>query len=494
MIKTILNSITTSLGITSKLLPITKSEYLQFLACAPEFWLLKHHPEEFSGAPDEETRHIMEQGYAIESLARSYFKPSEELDIEFQCTFQSERLLARADIILTETSTGIKSLVEVKSGSKIKDEYYDDLAFQMIAAEAVGVTFNQIGVLHINSEYILSGELNVQELFTYKDVTEVVLALIPNTKINIEAAIECLVQDEPVMELHEYCGQKLDCPAMQRHHPNLPSYNVFHVSRITSSPRKLQELLTRKIVDIGAIPKDFALTDRQRTQVNVAQSGNPIIKQNEIKKTLDGLQFPLYFLDYETLQYGIPLYEGVKPYQQMVFQWSLHVLYAIDEEPVHLDFLSDGRSHPALEFVRTLHSCIPYNNGSLIVWNKSFEMTRNRELAEMYPNFEPFLTNINSRIFDLMEIFQQQHFVHPSFRGSCSIKDVLPVLAPHLSYNNLEVSHGMQAAICWFNIISNKIPEPQKTKMLQNLRRYCKLDTFAMVEIYNLLRNIAFVN
>jgi hypothetical protein len=412
MSKTIPSSKKPQDKVAQTLLPITKSEYLQYRACAPEFWYLKHCPEEFSGAPDEETLHVMRQGNAIESLARDYFKSSEDLHIEFQCNYESETLLARADIVLTEISAGIKTLIEVKSGTDIKNEYIDDLAFQVIAAEAVGIRIDRMGVLHINKDYVHLGDIDILKIFIFDDLTEIVLEQIPATQEFIEAAINYLGRGEPVVHLHEYCGQKLDCPAIQRQHPDLPQYSVFNISRI--SQPKLRQLLERGIVNIQQVPLDFILSDKQRLQVNVAQAGVPHICYHSIRSALNALQFPLYFLDYETLQYGIPLYEGIKPYQQMVFQWSLHKLYSDNQDSIHLEYLSDGENHPALEFVRTLHGKVPYDGGSILVWNKSFEMTRNRELAQMYPEFEPFLMDINDRIYDLMEIFQQQHYVHPA--------------------------------------------------------------------------------
>jgi len=468
------------------LLPITKSDYLQYLACAPEFWYSKHYADEFSAPPDEVALHTMNQGNEIEKLAREYFKPSEELQILFQCNFKSEQLLARADIVLTETKTGHKTLIEVKSGSEVKAEYLHDLSFQVIAAKALGITFDSMGVLHVNSAYTRTGPIQVSDFFTYADVTAQVLMLIPETKEAIKAAIGYLAQDEPKVQLHEYCGQKLACPVLQKQHPNLPDYSVFQISRIHQS--KLRELLANDQVDIHDVPPEFNLSEKQRLQVNVAQSGRPHICQKSIRNALDCLQYPLYFLDYETLQYGIPLYDGVKPYQQMAFQWSLHVLPEEDSEPLHLDFLSDGAGHPAYEFAKALCAAIPTDGGSILVWNKSFETSRNKELAQMYPQFAPMLLDINDRVFDLMEIFQQQHYVHPAFKGSYSIKQVLPVLVPHLSYASLEINHGMLAAIRWFELITGWIPSSEKESVLKNLKEYCKMDTLAMLEVYHYLR------
>jgi len=430
----------------------------------------------------------MQQGNAIEALAKTYFKPSKNLSVEFQRNFQSDKLLARADIVLTDNNTGIKTLIEVKSGTEVKPEYLDDLAFQLIAASSVGMRMDRVGVLHVNGDYIRSGTIDLQTFFVFEDVTEAVRARLPETRKNIETAITYLAQAEPVIPLHQYCGKKLDCPVLQKQHPQLPKYSVFDIGRINQA--KLRDLLEKGIVDIHQVPPDLNLSEKQRLQVHVAQSGKPHICLECIQQALGSLQFPLYFLDYETLQYGIPQYDGIKPYQQMVFQWSLHVLYEADGGAVHVEFLSDGTEHPAMKFAQTLYEAIPRNGGTILVWNKSFEMARNRELVQMYPQFEAFFTDLNERVFDLMEIFQHQHFVHPEFRGSCSIKNILPVLAPHLSYADLEINHGMLASIRWFELITGKIPASEKQRVLECMRQYCKLDTLAMVEVYNHLRSL----
>ncbi len=480
------NTIPASSTNLNHLLPITKSQYLLYLACAPEFWYAKHYPED-NITPDVQVLHILRQGNAIDLLARSYFQTSTDLQVDHQCNFKTDRLLARADVLLTDTRSGTKTLIEVKSATSVKPEYIDDLAFQIIAAEAVGVQVDYLGVLHVNNAYVYSGELDIQSYFAYQDVTTEVQSRLVETRSRIEAAILYLHQAEPIMHIHEYCGQKLSCPALQRQYPTLPAYTVFNISRI--SARKLQDLLTNGCIDIQQVPTSFQLADKQRRQVDIAQSGRCHIHHQGIQEALDGLQFPLYFLDYETSNYGIPSYVGIKPYQQMVVQWSLHVLYADDQEPLHLDFLSDGTDHPALHFAYALQAAIPNDGGSVLVWNKLFEMTRNRELGQMYPEYELFFTDINARVYDLMDVFQKQYYVHPGFQGSCSIKHLLPILAPHLSYSNLEISHGMLASIRWFEMVTGLIPETEKAQVRQHLLQYCELDTLAMVEIYRALRH-----
>ncbi len=464
---------------------ISKSQYRQFLICRHEFWLQYHEPETFASKPDIELMHQLDLGNAIERLAMDYFVASEMLTVDFQQEYISEQLYARSDIVLTEKYPHSRTLVEVKSGTAVTRDYLNDLAFQFVAAEMAGVPIDRLGVLHVNKPYIFDGVLDLQAWLVYVDVTDQVIDRLDQTRENIAAAINCLLGDEPKMALHLFCNKKRKCPAFQKYHPEWPSYSVFQISGIHQAG--LRTLLEMGITDIKAVPDDFELPPKQRIQVEVARSGKPFIKKRSISDALETLQFPLYFLDYEALQYGIPMYPGTRPYQQMVFQWSLHILDDRHSEPRHLEFLSDGNALPAYAFAQALQDAIPADNGTVIVWNKDFETRRNIELGLMYPEFEPFLADLNTRVFDLMEIFRKQYYVHPAASGSYSIKRILPVFAPQHSYRDLEIGGGLLASIRWFEVITGKIPEKDKEQVMVDLRSYCHLDTLAMVEIYSAL-------
>lgn len=474
----------------SQLLPITKSDYLLFLSCKHEFWLTKHHPEVYASVPDPGALHIMQQGNEIERIARNYFCSTDNQKVSFQRVYESEHVYARADIVITNVANNETDLIEVKSGTSVKDEYIDDLAFQYIAAQETGISFARVGVLYVNKDYVYSPPLQAHRFLKYEDVTKQVLDRLDITREHIRTALIWLQQTEPVMAIHEYCNKKLDCPALQRYHPNLPDYTVFNISHIKAN--KLQPLLTSGIVDIRSVPDDFKLSDKQKLQVQVAKRGEPRINRQAITESLEALQYPLYFLDYESLAYGIPLYAGIRPYQQMVFQWSMHTLYDDCREPSHDEFLSDGSGHPSYEFAKALQQAIPDDGGTVVVWNKGFETGRNKELAAMYPEFSEFMHGINNRVFDLMEVFQQQHYSHPADKGSYSIKQILPILAPHLTYANLDISYGQLASIRWFEMATNKANPEDMPKILDDLRKYCCLDTLAMVEIYKALRNVVY--
>jgi hypothetical protein len=198
---------------------------------------------------------------------------------------------------------------------------------------------------------------------------------------------------------------------------------------------------------------------------------------------LAALQYPLYFLDYETVNPAVPLWDGTRPYQQVCFQYSLHVLREAGGKLEHFEHLAEGRENPIPALLKQLKHDIADDKGSVIVWYKSFEMTRNQEMAALFPEYRDFLESVNGRVYDLMEIFKQLLFVHPGFGGSCSIKAVLPALVPELSYDNLEdIREGTMAGIRWLQLNFGKGLE-DADRVRQNLLNYCERDTLAMVRV-----------
>jgi len=239
---------------------------------------------------------------------------------------------------------------------------------------------------------------------------------------------------------------------------------------------------------VQAVPVDYPLSDKQSLQVQVAQSGEVLIDKEAIREQLDNLTYPLYFLDYETFNFAIPNYPGYKPYQQVPFQYSLHIVHEPAGELQHKEFLSFSKVDPAKELAEALSKDIAPDGGSIIVWNKGFECGRNKEMAERYPAYAGFLKDVNSRVYDLMEIFSKQLYVDPAFKGSASIKAVLPVLCPDLSYKELEVQNGGMAMAAWYQIMRGEKPDSETPRTRESLLKYCELDTLAMVEVWRALQ------
>ena len=268
--------------------------------------------------------------------------------------------------------------------------------------------------------------------------------------------------------------------------------SIFRIIRCLNSPAlvvrrlKLYASGVRLILDL---PEDYKLTTAQACQVQVARSGTPIVEKDKIAEALSKLEYPLSFLDYETFACAVPMFDGLHPHQAMPFQYSLHVLPAPGAELEHHEFLARNLGNTIPELAESLRANLP-DKGTVIVWYKGFEMARNKEMGALLPAFATFFESLNKRTFDLMEIFSHQHYVHPDFCGSCSIKKVLPVLVPALSHKNLTIHEGMAASLSWYRMFGHEKSAKERDETWGNLIEYCELDTFAMVEIFRYLMKL----
>lgn len=466
---------------------LTKTAYLSYLKCPQEFWLAINQPLFVSQPYSLEYEHLRQQGYAVQQLAKTLerFQPQVGLDFDFERAFQTADLYSRSDIIATDKSTGVIDIYETKSSASVKEEHYDDVAFQKLVIERTGLTVRHCYVITMNGEYVRRGEIDAEELFMVTDVTDKVNERMDSTAQQVKSAFAYL-KTVPVPSLAEYCLEnKLDCAFLKLHFPNLPEYTVFDIVFLKHEKRR--ELLSQGIVAITEVPDDFPLSANQRIQVEAAKSGNVVIDHSAIAKRMQGWEYPLHFLDYETFAYAIPQFEGVRPFQQMCFQYSLHTIERRGEEPKHSAFLSRGEDGlPSRAMAAHLQQAMADRIGTVLVWYESFEKTRNTEMAAMFPEFAAFFEEVNSKTADLMKIFSEKLYIHPDFKGRTSIKKVLPVVVPKLSYASLGIGDGLTATISWFRAMTwDSMDEETRQKIFDDLEKYCELDTLAMVEIYN---------
>jgi len=249
------------------------------------------------------------------------------------------------------------------------------------------------------------------------------------------------------------------------------------------SPKKKRELVDSKIFDIEDIPLSFELSAKQKLIANVIRSGFPHLKKEGLQKFLDTFIYPLYFLDYETYPLAIPIYKGYKPYQHMIFQYSLHIVNK-NKNTEHYEYLEIEPCDPSVNLLKKLKSDIG-ESGTVLVWNKTFEFERNKDMAKLFIEHKDFLDNVNSRMIDLADFINKEHYIHPDFLGSWSIKNVLPVMVPELSYKDLKVNKGDLAMLAWWELVNSS--DKSKAK---DLLEYCGLDTMAMVKIWEKLKSI----
>jgi superfamily II DNA or RNA helicase len=347
------------------------------------------------------------------------------------------------------------------------------------------------GDIHLNSEYVRAGALDLNGLFEIEDMTEEVQAMLPATEAEMKTALEYVSQEaEPSGHCDcIYRGRSRHCGTFHHSNPDVPEYGVHDIARIGSGKAKLAGLVDRGIFRLEDLPAGFDLTDIQRNQVNAYIQDRVLIRHAEIARELRKLVFPVYFLDYETCPAAIPRFDGFSPYQQIPFQYSLHVLDRVDGEPRHEEFLSTTPGDPSVAMCASLQRHIG-ETGNVVVWSKKFERTINRELGERIPAAKPFLDSLNSRVFDLMDSFSKQLYVHKGFKGGTSIKDVLPVLVPELSYKDLAIQEGGTASQSWDKITSAQTSQREKNQIVHDLKLYCERDTFAMVAIWRHLVNL----
>jgi hypothetical protein len=508
--------------------PISKTTFLDFLFCPKNLWLKLHKPELLSQfTMSEYEQHLLEEGNEVERYARKLFEggievqaygalgviqteelikkavsPSTGSGLEkspmviFQATFINDGFLARSDVLEYDAANGTWNLYEVKGTSAVREggkdkNHLDDLAFQASILRRANVPMNRCFVMHLNNTYVLQGDLDLHQLFTVEDVTDKVQARLQVVEAQMETALDYLSQTkEPVGGCEcLYVGRNNHCTTFAYSNPQVPGYSIHDLSRIGSSKKKLLALVESKTFDLLEVPQDMELSDIQLNQIAVHRRGEPMIDQGGIRAELNDLPYPLYFFDYETLAPAVPMFNGYRPYQRIPFQFSLHILREKGGELEHVEYLHMESSDPAEAIVKLLDQHI-LPGGTLVSWNKSFEAGVNKEMAERLPQYAPVLERLNSMLYDLKDVFSKQYYVHPEFKGSVSIKKVLPALVPDLTYAELDIHGGAQASDSWRTMLKPDTMQEEKDVIAKSLKIYCGLDTFAMYKIWAHLQSL----
>lgn len=487
---------------------LTKTNFLLYKNCPENAWVKIFEPKiYYSKQLTDFDKMIMETGNEIDELARELFpggilienrdnmKASMEAvnrkeKIIYQPVFYTEKFEAIADIIVWNEEHEAYDIYEAKStnsgnNKKSDDETYKyDLAFQANVLKNLSVPVNKTYIIRLNSDYVRQEKLNIRELLIIEDFTKEVTDMQESVLGEMENAQKLLkLENRPSGSC--CCitkGRSAHCSTFGYLNPDIPEYSVHDISRIGLSKKKLADLIDSRIYSIYDVPKDFELTEIQRNQIDVAQSKKVIIKKVELEEFLNTVKYPISFLDYETFPSAIPRFIGYKPYDQIPFQFSLHVLRREGHELEHYEFLHSESNNPDLKFIKALNDLLPIE-GSVIVWNKQFESGINTKLSERNSDFSTLLKAINDRMIDLELPFKKQFYVHPGFVGKTSIKKVLPTLAPDFSYKILNIQEGGTASQTWNKITSGQLDKVETDQKIKDLLAYCNLDTLAMYEI-----------
>ena len=385
------------------------------------------------------------------------------------------------------------AIYEVKSSThEDKQVYAADVAYQKYVLESCGVNVTGTYLVCINNEYIFDGTLDIHQLFKIADISEGVFFESANIKTNLNVAELILKSEaEPPIDLSTACNNPYHCSFWSYCSRHIPHPSVFDLYRLNFS-KKIDLYKKGKTKFEDLILEETITNEKQIRQMSfhLKEQGTHIDKAG-IGEFLDTLSYPIYFLDFETIQPVIPEYIGTKPYSQIPFQYSLHYIEKEDGELKHKEFLAESGTDPRRALAERLCEDIPMNV-CVTAYNKAFECTRIKELAEAFSDLAEHLLNIESNIKDLLVPFQSGYYYNKAMGGSFSIKSVLPAIFPNdpaLDYHNLEQIHNGGEAMSIFPKIKDMPKEEQETTR-KNLLKYCELDTYAMVKIWEELKRV----
>lgn len=497
---------------------LSKSRYTTFCQCPKALWLKVYKPD--AALDDSSLASRFEEGREVGNLAKKLFddaidvssyREDGSIDIASmidktskaiengteticEASFANESNYCAVDILHKEKSGW--AIYEVKSSTYKCEEddteknllpYLQDIAYQKWVLEQCGLRVSNTYLVRLDSNYVREDSLDIQNLFHISNVNRLIKNVYDIVSNNVKLALKTLAEStEPESYISAQCNTPYLCSFLNYCKGEIPSPNVFDLYRMKFADKC--KLFNQQKITFDDL-KDEPLTEVQQLQVTSHLSDSCYIEPESIRRFLDGLSFPLYFLDFETMQLIVPAYSGTKPYQQIPFQYSLHRIDRPGGEVKHSAYLGNSINDPRRELAEKLCRDIPMNV-CVTAYNKSFECARISELAEAFPDLANHLLNIRDNIVDLIDPFRQKMVYYPKMNGSFSIKKVLPALfpkEPELDYSYLSgaVHNGSEAMSIYPRIAAMSTEEAKEAR--KALLEYCCLDTLAMVRIWEKL-------
>ncbi len=485
----------------------SKSKFVLFKECHKRLWL-----ELFKKEEKEEINNQQQliNGNLIGDLAMNLFGDyylaetvDNNLEVQTENTLKAiknnEKVICEAAFIYNRHYCAVDILVkeddgysvyEVKSTTDLQKHYYYDLAYQYFVLSSIGLNIKTFNLVHINKEYVLEDEFDINKYFVINDLTDDVKSLKDEVLELLNLSDSILDSNvEPMSVISSTCTKYGGCPFLKycKKYNNVPEVDsVFDLYNNRSKAKQVNNLIL-SFKDL--LDNNVKLSEIQRRQITFSLNNieETYINKEKVKEFLDSFKFPLYFFDFETYQDIIPKYRGTRAYQQIPFQYSLHILYE-DGRMEHKEFLADGINNPLFDIAEAMINDLS-NSGSIVAYNDSFEKSRIKELAKIVVEHENELLSFVDRFVDLAYVFQSGYCYNKAMGGSFSIKSVLPALFPfdeELNYKNLNGVHkGDEASAAYLELAKMDKEEYELTR--KNLLAYCKLDTLAMVKIYQKL-------
>jgi predicted RecB family nuclease len=486
---------------------ISKSKFVAGCQCLKRLYLQVHSPE-LAAKPDAASEAIIQQGQDVGMLARQLFPGGVEVGTDggldrairatrelvanpevpaiFEGVFEHDGVLVRVDV-LHRRADGRWRLIEVKSSASKKEEHLDDVAIQYRVLSRCGLDVGSCSLAHVNRNYVFQGGMvDPWRFFRIRNVTRQVMRLQPKLTFQLRAAFTVLsMPKEPDIAPGKHCTSPVTCEFFDRCNLPRPNDHVGYLPRLHASAA--EELEEMDIQSIRDIPDDFELTDIQRRAATCVQTGEPWFSP-ELSAELDKLEYPLRFVDFETINPCVPRFAGMRPYDQLPFQFSVHSQKELGAEPEHYEFLATDATDPRREFISSLRDALG-EGGSIVVYS-SFESQRLSDLAVWLPEHAERIGAIQARLFDLLPVVRE-HTYHPAYAGSYSIKSVFPALVPDMTYDGMEVANGQDAGLAWESLVSGGLDCSERERIRTALLDYCEQDTLAMVRLLEILRAAA---
>lgn len=479
---------------------ISKSSFIRGYKCPKALYLHFFQPEQ-RDETSESQQNIFNIGHNVGFLAQQLFpggidasrgEPGEvqaALQYTRELIDQGQQVIYEAAFSDGETICYMDILVkkdnhwyayEVKASTQLKDYHIMDASFQYYVITRSGLPLSGIYLVHLNNQYVRRGDIDVHHLFTFNDLS----ATAEEKQIEIAVKLKQLQEmleagTIPEIETGPYCNSPFACDFAGVCHKEEEFYLLSDIQGMNAG--KAMSLHTQGIKAFADIPHDFPFSDREWLLAEAEMDQIEIRDSVALDNFKTRLEYPLYYMDFETIIPAVPLYNENRPYQQIPFQYSLDI-QEFSESPIsHYEYLGIPPEDPRPEFISGLIDALG-NQGSIVVYNKTFEDCRLKELARDFPEFALKIESIRERLVDLMVPFRSKHLYHPAMKGSYSIKKVLPALVPELSYNDLEIHEGGTASLTYVSLYEDTDPININSKR-ENLLKYCQLDTMAMVKL-----------
>lgn len=489
---------------------LSKSTFVRGNQCVKSLYLNKHN-KDLREDISEQLEAVFASGHQVGELAQRLFLGgeygtlpgeipsatsvdrtqaliSQGVNVIYEATFQFEEVMVAMDIMVKDKD-GWKAY-EVKGSTSVKDTFVLDASVQYYVITNSGCELKDIYIVHINNQYVKQGEIEVNKLFNKESVLDQALLKQGYVKENITVFKDILLLDKaPEIEIGPHCFDPYGCDFTEHCWKDIPNNSIFSYKGIKGE--KKWDLFYSNIYEINNIPDNYSLNQTEQLVVSSAKNDSTYIDKKAIQDFASNINYPVYYLDFETLfMVTIPIYDGTRPFQQIPFQYSLHIKSSKNSKFEHKEFLAEASKQidPRINFIENLLSVIG-TEGDILAYNAVFEIGILKDIKTFAPQYSAEIDNMISRFVDLMNPFRSRHYYTPSMKGSYSIKQVLPALVPGLSYQGMEIADGGTASSSFMNLLEEK--DADKIKNVRyNLLKYCELDTLAMVRILEVLEKV----